>query len=82
MSLAVLAGWDTDTNAADVGPVMGVVLGANAIAEKWTTPIANIMRTDVKGAEELKIDSLTLRTVEIGKQMTAAKSAGRIEIAD
>ena len=82
VSLAVLAGWDTDTNAADVGPVMGVVLGANAIAEKWTTPIANIMRTDVKGAEELKIDSLTLRTVEIGKQMTAAKSAGRIEIAD
>ena len=82
ISIAVMAGWDTDTNAADVGPVMGIVLGRSGIAEKWTKPIANIMRTDVRGAEEWKIDELARRTVEMGKKMTAAKSAGRVEITD
>ena len=82
ISISVMSGWDTDTNAADVGPVMGIILGASGIAEKWTKPIGNIMRTDVKGAKELKIDELSRRTVELGKKMTAAKSAARVEIID
>ena len=80
ISIAVMAGWDTDTNAGDVGPVMGVVLGPEAIAEKWTKPIANILRSDVKGAEEWKIDELARRTADAGMRMTAAKSAGIVEI--
>ena len=82
ISIAVMAGWDTDTNAADVGPVMGVVLGRAALAEKWTKPIANTIRTDVKSAKECKIDELSRRTVAMGKEMTAAKSKGRVEITD
>jgi len=82
ISISVMSGWDTDTNAADVGPVMGIILGASGIAEKWTKPIGNIMRTDVKGAKELKINELSRRTVELGKKMTAAKSEGRVEIID
>ena len=80
ISIAVMAGWDTDTNAGDVGPVMGVILGPGAIAEKWTAPIENTLRTDVKGAEEWKIDELARRTVATGAVMTAAKSAGLVEI--
>ena len=82
IAIAVMAGYDTDTNAGDVGPVMGIVLGRDAIAEKWTENIANILRTDVKGAKELKIDELSRRTVEMGKKMTSAKSAGKVEITD
>ena len=44
-----MAGWDTDTNAGDVGPVMGIVLGPGAISEKWTKPIENTFRSDAKG---------------------------------
>lgn len=80
ISIAVMAGWDTDTNAADVGPVMGVILGPQAIGEKWTGPIANILRSDVRGAEEWRIDELARRTVEAGKRMTAAKSEGSVRI--
>ena len=80
ISIAVMAGWDTDTNAGDVGPVMGVILGPGAIAEKWTDPISNTFRTDVKGAEEWKIDQLARRTAAMGAKMTAAKSAGLVEI--
>jgi len=80
ISIAVMAGWDTDTNAGDVGPVMGVILGPGAIAEKWTAPIANIFRSDVKGAEEWKIDELARRTADMGMRMTAAKSSGLVEI--
>ena len=80
ISIAVMAGWDTDTNAGDVGPVMGIILGPGAIAEKWTEPIANILRSDVKGAEEWKIDELARRVAAAGAQMTAAKSAGLVQI--
>lgn len=80
ISIAVMAGWDTDTNAGDVGPVMGVILGPGAIAEKWTKPIGNIFRSDVKGAEEWSIDELARRTVAAGTRMTAAKSSGRVRI--
>ena len=82
ISIAVMAGWDTDTNAGDVGPVMGIVLGTEAISEKWTGPIANTIRTDVKGAENWKIDELARRTVGVGMKMTAAKSAGIVQIVD
>ena len=80
ISIAVMAGWDTDTNAGDVGPVMGIIRGPGAIAEKWTQPIANTFRCDVKGAEEWKIDELARRTVAVGMKMTRAKSAGLVEI--
>ncbi|MDE0110546.1 MAG: ADP-ribosylglycohydrolase family protein [Bryobacterales bacterium] len=80
IGIAVMSAWDTDTNAGDVGPVMGVILGAGAIAEKWTEPIANILRSDVKGAEELEIDELARRTAAAGARMTAAKSAGLVQI--
>ena len=82
ISIAVMAGWDTDTNAGDVGPVMGVILGPEAIEEKWTKPIANTFRCDVKGAEEWMIDELARRTVAAGKLMTDAKSQGLVEIVD
>ncbi|MYC64866.1 MAG: ADP-ribosylglycohydrolase family protein [Acidobacteriia bacterium] len=80
IGIAVMSAWDTDTNAGDVGPVMGVILGAGAIAEKWTEPIANILRSDVKGAEEVEIDELARRTAAAGSRMTAAKSAGLVQI--
>jgi ADP-ribosylglycohydrolase len=80
IGIAVMAGWDTDTNAGDVGPVMGVVYGAGAIDEKWTNPIANIFRSDVSGAEEWEIDELARRTAAAGVRMTAAKSAGLAQI--
>lgn len=81
ISIAVMAGWDTDTNAGDVGPVMGIVLGPEAIAEKWTDPIGNILRTDVKGAENWEIDELARRTTAVGTMMTEARSEGLVEIA-
>lgn len=82
ISIAVMAGWDTDTNAGDVGPVMGIILGPDAIAEKWTQPIANVFRSDVKGAEEWKIDELARRTVAAGAMMTAERSASLVQIVD
>ena len=80
IAISVMAGWDTDTNAGDVGPLMGIILGPEAIAEKWTAPIANTFRSDVKGAEEWMIDELARRTVAIGTMMTGEKSAGLVQI--
>ena len=82
ITIAVMAGWDTDTNAGDVGPVMGIVLGSGAISAKWIEPIGNTFRCDVKGAEDWQIDELARRTAAVGATLTAAKSAGSVEIVD
>ncbi len=82
IGIAVMAGWDTDTNAGDVGPVMGIILGPGAIAEKWTDPIANTFRCDVRGAETWNIDELARRTAAVGQTMTEEKSAGAVGILD
>ena len=82
ITIAVMAGWDTDTNAGDVGPVMGVVLGPGAISAKWIEPIGNTFRCDVKGAEEWQFDELARRTAAVGATLTTAKSAGLVEIVD
>jgi ADP-ribosylglycohydrolase len=66
---AVNCGDDTDCTAATAGAVMGIILGADAIPEKWTRPIGNGIRTvsiDImhNNIEIPKtLDALTERTI-------------------
>jgi hypothetical protein len=39
ITIAVQLGYDTDCNGATVGSVIGLVLGANVLPEKWTRPL-------------------------------------------
>jgi len=39
LEISVMCGWDTDCNAGNVGTIMGVAKGLNAIEDKWRKPI-------------------------------------------
>ena len=63
---AVAAGFDTDCNGATAGSVLGVMLGGGeAIDGEWTAPLADTLRTEVAGHQNLRISQLVDKTVEL-----------------
>ncbi|GAA3220343.1 ADP-ribosylglycohydrolase family protein [Oerskovia jenensis] len=64
VSIAVTAGWDTDSAAATVGGVVGALLGTDGIGERWTAPLDGRIATSLPGGEQ-RIDDLAARTVAL-----------------
>ena len=65
----VLAGWDTDCNAATVGSILGVKLGATALPEKWTNVLNDRLLSDVRDESDNKISELARRTVKVADNL-------------
>jgi ADP-ribosylglycohydrolase len=61
---AVMGGWDTDSAGATVGAVFGAVRGVPA---EWSTPLDNRMATSLPGMNQIAIDELAARTVEVAR---------------
>ncbi len=43
LQIGNMAGWDTDCNVGNLGTIMGVLLGPDAIEEKWREPMNDIL---------------------------------------
>lgn len=61
VSLAVTAGWDTDSAGATVGGVVGAIGGVEAMGSQWSAPLRNVIRTSLPGGDQA-IDALAART--------------------
>jgi ADP-ribosylglycohydrolase len=60
----VMGGWDTDSNGATVGAILGTMLGARNLPAKWIAPLNNRIRSGMKGFDNSAIDELAMRTVK------------------
>jgi ADP-ribosylglycohydrolase len=60
--------FDTDSNAAVVGAIMGTFLGPAGIEEKWTAPLGGILGSTVLDEEMNRIEDLVQRTFKIAKR--------------
>lgn len=60
---AVLAGFDTDCNAATVGSIIGYAKGIRAVDPKWTNPVRQIYHSSVHHYESFEIEELVRRTI-------------------
>ncbi len=58
ISLAVLAGWDTDSVGATVGGVVGAVVGREGIPARWVEPLHDRLATSLPGPAELSLQAL------------------------
>ncbi|MEV6770631.1 ADP-ribosylglycohydrolase family protein [Nocardia sp. NPDC051030] len=67
IALTVQGGWDTDSNGATAGSVMGVLTGATAIPDHWTAPFHDRLRSAVSGYPENHISGLARRTVALAE---------------
>jgi len=67
--LAVSGGWDTDCNGATAGSILGTMLGANTLPEKWISPLNDTIQSAVFGFGEAKISDLAERTFQVAKKV-------------
>ncbi|MFE7505810.1 ADP-ribosylglycohydrolase family protein [Promicromonospora sp. NPDC057488] len=65
VSIAVTAGWDTDSAGATVGGVVGA-LDPEGMGERWTVPLDGRIATSLPGGEQ-RIADLARRTVALAE---------------
>jgi ADP-ribosylglycohydrolase len=61
----VMGGWDTDSNGATVGSIMGTMIGAKNLPPKWIDPLNNKIRSSLKGFDNSLISNLAKRTTKL-----------------
>lgn len=64
LHIIAMEGVDVDCNAAQIMTAIGIIVGKDKIADKWTKPFQNNIVTYVRGMENISIDELTKWTVE------------------
>ncbi|WP_199493324.1 ADP-ribosylglycohydrolase family protein [Marinitenerispora sediminis] len=62
VAAVVSAGWDTDSDGATVGSVVGGLLGASGIPARWTDPLRNRVASSMTGFDAAAFDDLAART--------------------
>ena len=64
---AVQACFDTDCNGATVGSIVGMMMGAKRLPEKWISPLNDTLQTGVSGYYRVSISELARQTLELFK---------------
>ncbi|MCL6429847.1 MAG: ADP-ribosylglycohydrolase family protein [Anaerolineae bacterium] len=69
ITIAVMSGLDTDCNGATVGSILGLLVGARALPEKWLAPLDDRFESWVAGLSHGRISDLARRTTAISRQV-------------
>lgn len=69
IGIAVTGSFDKDCNGATVGSVVGMVLGALALPQKWTAPLNDAVKSGIDGFGVIKISELAARTVKVANAL-------------
>ena len=72
IAIAVMGGWDTDCNGATAGSVMGTILGAKALPEKWIAPLNDRISSIVVGHTDTRLSRLARRTCAMQQKILKA----------
>lgn len=67
MKIIASFGYDVDCNAGEAGTVLGVILGAKGIPERWIEPFKDELRTYLPGFETISISELSRKTLELSE---------------
>jgi ADP-ribosylglycohydrolase len=65
ITAAVSAGWDTDSNGATVGGIVGALTGASALPDRWTRPLKGRIASSLRGFDGATFDALATRTLAL-----------------
>ena len=69
MNISSMIGYDVDCNAAQIATIIGIISKENAMDERWTKPIGDVLKTYLRKYKEISIRSLAQQTVDISKKM-------------
>ena len=65
IGIAVTSGFDTDCNGATTASIVGMVLGASSLPEKWVSPLNDTIISGIDGFGRVAISSLAERTLNL-----------------
>ena len=68
VGLTVQGGWDTDSNGATAGSVVGTVLGADQLPRHFIEPLEDRTRSAVFGFDNSRISELARRTTALAQR--------------
>lgn len=63
--LTVMGSWDTDSNGATAGAVVGALAGATGIDDRWTTPLKGRMMSSIPGMDGVTFEEAATRTLNL-----------------
>lgn len=69
ITTAVACGWDTDCNGATVGSIMGMILGARALPEKWIAPLHDTLYSGIPDFHPIAVSACASRTLAVWKKL-------------
>ncbi len=69
IGISVMAGFDTDCNGATAGSIVGAILGAKAIPERWTAPLNDIIHSAINEVSQARISDMAQRTLAIAARV-------------
>jgi len=69
--LTVMGGWDTDSNGATVGAVVGALGGTAAISSRWSYPLRNRLSTSIPGCDGQSFDDVAARALAVALRLRA-----------
>lgn len=72
----VMSGLDTDSNAATVGSVAGILAGTTGLPDRLITPLHDRTRSALFGFDNSRISDLAQRTVALRDRMSTTSTAG------
>jgi ADP-ribosylglycohydrolase len=65
ITAAVSPGWDTDSNGATVGGILGALTGAAKLPDRWTRPLKGRIASCLRGFDGATFDGLASRTLAL-----------------
>lgn len=69
LMIAVHGALDTDCNGATVSSILRMMLGAEALPEKWIAPLNDRLKSGVDGLGLVKISDIAAETLEVIKNI-------------
>lgn len=75
ITIAVMAGWDTDCNGATAGCICGCLLGARALPAKWTAPLNDTLLSEIAGFHPIAISECARRHTDVAQRNTRTGGA-------
>ena len=72
--ISIMGGWDTDCNGATTGSILGVMLGADNLPDKWVGPLNNRVESYVAGYNNSRISDLAKTTFDLAKKVLSGKA--------
>jgi ADP-ribosylglycohydrolase len=75
IAISVMGGWDTDCNGATTGSILGVMLGAERLPEKWIGSLNNTVESYVTGYNNSRISNLAKRTFALAMKVLSGEAS-------